>query len=94
MEKRKLCGYIFGSVSICTMLFGWGVFFFLPEHDDANGVNQWNYLGSHPSMILIIALSIGALSGCIAGLKTSKLWYLVAALNAIGLMLEAARRTM
>ena len=81
-------------MSVCTMLFGWGAIFLLPEHDDANGVNQWYYLGNHPSTVFIVIVLIGTICGCIAGLKSSKRWYAVAALNAVALIFEWVGGTM
>ena len=90
----KKLGTISGLASICTMLFGWGVILFLPEHDDPNGVNQWDYLGNHSSTIFIVILLMGAICGGVAGAKSSKRWYVVAALNAIALMFEWGGGTM
>jgi hypothetical protein len=79
-----------GIASIVALLINWARVVYLARQYDPGSVRLWGPLDAHPALVLAVVMVLGVGAGIFAGLKSSKLWWLVAVLNLVSYCLELA----
>jgi hypothetical protein len=90
MTSRRGVGLLLGVISTAALLINWvSVAYFSSPHAYA-ARHLWTPIAEHRILKFALIMAVGVICGALAGLKHSKAWFIVVALNVVSYVLELA----
>jgi hypothetical protein len=85
---KVAAGWSFGAASTAMLLVNWGIVVYFGLQHDPGSLHIWWPMDAYPIAVGTIIMTIGVVCGLVAGIKSSKGWLIIAALNACSFFFE------
>jgi hypothetical protein len=80
--SQKIVGSLLGVASCVALLLNWATMIYFGLQRDPGSLHIWWPLAAHPTAVFALVMAVGVLCGVVAGINSSKAWFVLAALNA------------